>query len=250
MKILVYDYLTEYQKALWDISFLIEKFLASSKRWDFLYLTESSSVYSSNIEGNTLDLNSFMNTRMRRDKPKDAIEIENLIEAYEFAQTHELTEVHFLHAHARASRTLLIPSKQWIYRDEKIGVFGKEWLIYLAIEAEFVNEKMRELFVDIAELLQKNLTPEEDFYFASLIHLKFIHIHPFADWNGRLARLLEKWFLAEKLGKDFWKISSEQYYKEHRSEYYRNINLGVNYYELDYSQCLPFLLMLTKSLSL
>ncbi|WP_220392957.1 Fic family protein [Chitinophaga lutea] len=34
-----------------------------------------------------------------------------------------------------------------------------------------------------------------------MIHLVFVKIHPRADGNGRSARLLEKWFLAVKLGK-------------------------------------------------
>ncbi|MBN1116921.1 MAG: Fic family protein [Bacteroidales bacterium] len=37
------------------------------------------------------------------------------------------------------------------------------------------------------------------FYFASLIHLRFAHIHLFRDDNGRAARLIEKWFVAEIL---------------------------------------------------
>ncbi|MCK4554164.1 Fic family protein, partial [Candidatus Parcubacteria bacterium] len=58
----------------------------------------------------------------------------------------------------------------------------------------------------------------------------------------------EKWFLAEKLDKKSWLIQSEKYYKENLEQYYKNINLGVNYYELNYDQCLPFLLMLPKAL--
>lgn len=88
---------------------------------------------------------------------------------------------------------------------------------------------------------------EEVFYHASFIHLIFVHIHPFSDGNGRAARLLEKWFLAQKIGEIAWGIQSEKYYKEHQSEYYDNINLGVNYYELDYDRCIPFLLMLVSS---
>ena len=115
----------------------------------------------------------------------------------------------------------------------------------MAIEAEYVQEKMKELFDDIAFLLDTKLEEQEVFYYASFIHLVFVHIHPFADGNGRCARLLEKWFLSEKLGHNFWKLRSEEYYKENRETYYENINLGVNYYELNYDHSLAFLLLLT-----
>jgi Fic family protein len=75
-----------------------------------------------------------------------------------------------------------------------------------------------------------------------------VHIHPFSDGNGRAARLLEKWFLAEKLGVKFWAISSEKYYKENQKDYYKNINLGVNFYELNYDKCIDFLEMLPKTI--
>lgn len=84
---------------------------------------------------------------------------------------------------------------------------------------------MNYLFDDITELLSKKLTESEVFYYASLIHLMFVHVHPFTDGNGRLARILEKWFLSSILGIEFWKISSEQFYKENRNEYYKHINL-------------------------
>ena len=123
-------------------------------------------------------------------------------------------------------------------------MFGQSGLVYLAVEAEYIGAVMKSFFEDIATLFMTTLDPEEIFYFASLIHLRFAHIHPFADGNGRAARLLEKWFLAQKLGKSFWNIPSEKYYKNHQTDYYENINLGVNFYELDYNKCLPFLWML------
>jgi len=76
----------------------------------------------------------------------------------------------------------------------------------------------------------------------------FVHIHSFQDGNGRAARLLEKWFLASYLGKRDWQIPSEQCYKEHRAEYYENIKIGLNYYELNYYLSVPFLTMSVKSL--
>jgi len=246
MKILTQKYLQEYLKNIWEVDFLkLEKKLVN---FDFEYLLEASSVYSSNIEGNSIDLNSFMNAKMNKTKSKDIKEIDSLIKAYNFAKDNVLNEINLLYTHNLSSQTILIKSKRWKYRNEKVWVFWKNWLIYLAIEPEFVETKMKDLFDDITYLLKKDLSIEEVFYYSSLIHLVFVHIHPFFDWNGRTARLLEKWFLASKLGKNFWKISSEEYYYKNRQTYYQNINLWVNFYELNYDLSLNFLLMLIKSI--
>ena len=183
----------------------------SENQGEFEYLTKSSAIYSSNIEGNSIDLNSYMNYEMNKDKlkvGKEIVEIEDLIEAYGFAQNNELNEKNLLACHKIFSDTLLIRSKRGKYRIEQVGVF----------------------------------------YFASLIHLRFAQIHPFRDGNGRAARLIEKWFVAEKLGHDFWKMASEEYYKNNQAKYYETINLGVNYYELNYDKCIRFLEMLPNCL--
>jgi Fic family protein len=252
MRILDEKYFNQYNDLIGNqIEKLIDSFDFTEKTTDLGYKTQASAVYSSNIEGNSIDLNSFMNYKLSQDKfkpHKEIQEIENLILAYEYAQTNPLTENNFLICHKIFSKTLVIKSKQGNYRNEKVGVFGQSGLVYLAIEPENVQNAMTEFFIDLGTLLEKDLKKSEVFYFASLIHLKFAHIHPFRDGNGRAARLLEKWFLTEKIGKDFWKLSSEKFYKEHQADYYNNINLGVNYYELNYDKCMPFLMMLPKSL--
>ncbi len=91
----------------------------------------------------------------------------------------------------------MIKSKQGKYRQEPLGVFSDRGLVYLAVEPEYVQQQMAELFSEIAVLTSAYLSLDEVFYFASLIHLRFVHIHPFADGNGRAARILEKWFLVE-----------------------------------------------------
>ena len=242
------EYLTEIGNGIPN---LINGYDFSEANGGFDYLTKASAVYSSNIEGNSIDLNSFMNYELSKEKfkiGKEIEEIENLIVAYNFAQKNKLTETNLLHCHKTFSETLLIKSKRGKYRIEQVGVFGKTGMAYLAIEAEYVKNEMKLLFQDISELLSDKLTNTEVFYHASLIHLKFVHIHPFRDGNGRAARLVEKWFIAEKLGFDFWKLPSEEYYKINQQKYYNAINLGVNFYELNYNNCIAFIKLLPNSL--
>ena len=211
MKITERKYFDIYYKSIGkEIPELIKNFDFSENSGKFEYLTKSSAVYSSNIEGNSIDLNSYMNYEMNKDKfkaGKEIEEIDDLIRAYEFAQSNKLNEKNLLNCHKIFSNSLLISSKRGKYRTEQVGIFGKSGLAYMAVEPEFVEKEMKLFFQDLSKLISSELNEIEVFYFASMIHLRFAHIHPFRDGNGRAARLIEKWFIAEKLGRDFWRIT-------------------------------------------
>ena len=219
---------------------------------DFEYYLIASSLYSSKIEGNTLDANSFFRNRGNKSFPKkkEVQEIEDLVKAYKFASVSNLNKTNFLKTHEILSKTLLPVNLRGKIRKEQVGVRDTKTLrpVYLAVESQFVNKELRELFSDIAELLKRDLSHKEVFYYASMIHLWTAKIHPFMDGNGRSARLLEKWFLVSKLGLSAWSVNSEKYYWDHRSDYYQNIVLGYNYYALHWERCISFLLMLPEAL--
>jgi Fic family protein len=74
--------------------------------------------------------------------------------------------------------------------------------------------------------------------------LAFVKIHPFQDGNGRTARLIEKWFLIEKIGQKATSVQLEKNYYKELIDYYLNIRkIGLEYEHLDYSKSLDFLLM-------
>ncbi len=88
------------------------------------------------------------------------------------------------------------------------------------------------------------MNPFEIFYYASFCHLIFVKIHPFQDGNGRTARLLEKWFLMNKLGQKATFVQLEKNYYKQLKDYYANIRkLGLEYENLDYKKRLDFLVM-------
>ena len=224
-------------------------------------LQTASAVFSSNIEGNTLDLNSFSNAKLfgkNFPQHKEEQEIEDLIQAYIFAEENTLTEKTFLQCHKISSSTLLPESQQGKYRNQKVGVFGKSGLIYMAVEEEHVEKEMKILFEEIDFFCIKNnplsspyqgeINTMKIFFFASYIHLRFVHIHPFMDGNGRMARILEKWIIANCVGKNIWSVQTEEIYKNNRQQYYDSINIGVNFYERDYNKAFPFLSLLPNNL--
>jgi Fic family protein len=119
---------------------------------------------------------------------------------------------------------------------------------YVAATPYEVASEMEKFYSDIESLLKEVLSIQEIFFFASMIHLVCVKIHPWNDGNGRSGRLYEKWFLAQKLGEKAWFIDSERNYYEHHQTYYNNLHvLGLEYPDLDYNKALPFLLMLPNA---
>lgn len=217
---------------------------------DFKFYLSQAAVHSSNIEGNTLSFDTYLKTTEfnLHLKTKEIKEIEDLIAAYEFARENDLTLDNILQAHQCLTQSILVKKERGKIRKVKVGVRSEGKLIYLAIEPELVRQELKKLFHDIAFLIKTELSIEEVFYYAAYIHLVFVNIHPFVDGNGRVTRLIEKWFLAKKLGESAWCIASEKNYWDHRTLYYKNLQIGVNYYEVRYEKSIPFLLMLADVL--
>lgn len=199
----------------------------------FAHMIIASSVYSSQIEGNSLDLNSFFRAKANVPKNKEVIEVDDLVSAYNFAEHNLLNEENIKTTHKILSSHFknILSKQKGKYRQIRVGIQSERGLVYLAIEPENIEVEMKKLFADINILISRELSFTEILYYASFIHFLFAKIHPFADGNGRSARLIEKWFLAHKLGNIIWATQSEKYYWINRGLYYQNLSIGVNYYE-------------------
>jgi Fic family protein len=251
-KILNHTYFTEYKKQLvLDVEKNFSKLRNKPQSAeDFNFYLANSAVHSSNIEGNTVNFDTYLKASEHKLhlKTKEIKEIEELIQAYEYARKNNLTLTTILKAHELITQSILIKKERGKIRKVKVGVRSEGRLIYLAIEPELIKPELEKLFDDIALLLKSKLTTEEIFYYAAYIHLVFVNIHPFVDGNGRATRLIEKWFLAKMLGENAWCITSEKNYWDNRPTYYKNLQIGVNYYEVKYEKSIPFLLMLPNAL--
>ena len=80
------------------------------------------------------------------------------------------------------------------FRVGQEGVFNGEQCIFMAPPAQFVPQLMEELF----NWMKRSQREVHPLILSSVFHYEFVFIHPFADGNGRMARLwhtaiLSKW---------------------------------------------------------
>ncbi|MEZ4986907.1 MAG: Fic family protein [Saprospiraceae bacterium] len=218
----------------------------------FDFYNSVSSVYSSKIEGEEIDFDSFfkhkfLNVQYHPDYTKKS---QDLLNAYEFILNHEFNRANIFEAHKILSNHLLPATQRGQIRNTPMFVINEEDRIeYVACDQFKIETALSAFFDAIEKLFKQELTPIEVFFYAAQIHLVFVKIHPFQDGNGRTARLMEKWFLIQHFGNDAVAIELEKNYYQNRKAYYDNIRkLGLEYDSLDYLKALDFLLMTIHSL--
>lgn len=253
--ILTNDFLNTYISLL-DIDIKSAFREVKEQEWtveNFRFYTAVSVMSSSRIEGEELEIDSYVKHKILdieylpnlTEKPND------LYLAYEFARDNTLSLENFFKAHTIATTNLLPASQRGVVRTGNMVVMEQQTnrIQYEAALSSIVKREFEHFWNELSDLINTTLSENDIFYYAALIHLVFVKIHPFNDGNGRIARLLEKWFLATKLGEKAWYIGSENYYYQNLQAYYNNLaRIGLFYDELNYEKGLPFLLMLPNAL--
>ncbi len=220
---------------------------------NYRFFTAVSVMSSSKIEGEEMEVDSYVKHKTLNieylpnliEKPND------LYEAYEFARDNKLTLQNFLKSHSIATKHLLPELQRGVVRTGNMLIMEPQTqrIQYEAASSAIVKNEFENLWNELDDLLQTKLNIMEVFYYAALLHVVFVKVHPFNDGNGRTGRLLEKWFLSSMLGEKAWYIGSEYHYYKNLQSYYNNLTrIGLFYDELQYEKCLPFLLMLAQSL--
>lgn len=218
----------------------------------FDFYNAVSSVFSSKIEGEDIELDSFFKHKFLKVEfnPDYTARANDLFAAYQLLQTKELNLNNFLEAHAIITRNILPISQQGLLRNSPMVVMNGEGKIeYSAADPSVVNSEIDQLFHDIEIVLSLDLDEYEVLYYSAQIHFWLVKIHPFYDGNGRAARLLEKWFLVAHFKEKGFALQTEKSYYQNLQDYYNNLRkTGFEYEDTDFSKAINFMLMSSKAI--
>ena len=179
------------------------------------------SIHSSlKIEANSLSLGQVrdvINGKMVLGEQKEIQEVKNSYVAYEkFSeiQPFSIKSIKMFHG----IMTKYVVEESGNFRRGEEGVFNGDECIFMAPLAQFVPQLMDDLFSWMKEE-KNNVHP---LIMSSVFHYEFVFIHPFADGNGRMARLWHTAMLA-KWKPIFEYIPIESQIERFQNEYYEVI---------------------------
>ena len=172
------------------------------------------------IEANSLSLGQVRDViegHLVLGEQKEIQEVKNAYAAYqelEKVDPYSLKDLKRLHG----IMTRYTVEESGSFRKGEEGVFNGDQCIFMAPPARMVPGLMTDLF-DWMEREQKTVHP---LILSSVFHYEFVFIHPFADGNGRMARLWHTAILS-KWKPVFVYIPIESQIEKFQDDYYKAI---------------------------
>ncbi len=196
---------------------------------------------STSIEGNILNRYEVKKVLAgeKIDAPKrDIFEIKNYRDAILYIskfveKKRKITLKTILKIQGLVTKNTLTQDKCGYFRKGDVYVVSKRGnkiikISYTGPKSKQVPELVKNLVIWLDKTAKENICPV---IVAGIAHSEIAAIHPFADGNGRTARLLATLILYQR-GYDFRKLFAlEDYYNQNRPAYYKAIHLGKNYQE-------------------
>ena len=182
-----------------------------------------SSLFSARIEGNTLELHEV--DESRKSKTREKKEVFNILKALEWIHSNKSPKL--------ITKEVLLTLHEYVldgigadlgkFRQEPSAIFNQAGI------AVYMTPPPTHLPFLLDQLI--SYTAHEDDHpavTAGVFHFTFEKIHPFIDGNGRVGRLLASLILKQRDYALRGLVSMEEYFNEHRSDYYDLLSITDN----------------------
>ena len=181
-----------------------------------------SSLFSARIEGNTLELDELDSGSSKNREKK---EVMNILKALEW--------IHSPNAPELITTEVLLTLHEYVLdgvgfdlgklRTEPSAIFNQAGVaVYMAPPPSQLPGLLDQLITYVTE------SEDHPAIVAGVSHFTFEKIHPFIDGNGRVGRLLSALILKQRDYALRSLVGMEEYFNEHRSDYYDLLSITEN----------------------
>ncbi len=128
-------------------------------------------------------------------KSNNEVIVKNMLNAYSYIHNNSINKENILNLYKIISNNCLKKNEKLIndnyYRHDSVDIVG---LNERVVDKGVSHNKLSELMDDLIEFIHKNKTIDEHNLAPHIIHYYLIYLHPYFDYNGRIARVLSYWY--------------------------------------------------------
>ena len=128
-------------------------------------------------------------------KTKNEIIVKNMLEAYSYVRENNITKENILNLYNLISNECLEDVEKLkdnnFYRHDTVNIIGGNEKI---VDKGVSFLKLEKMMDDLLIYIHKDKSIEEQLLTPHVIHYYLIYLHPYFDYNGRMARVLSYWY--------------------------------------------------------
>jgi len=121
--------------------------------------------------------------------------VKNMIEAYNYVQDKDITTDNIYSLYNILSKKCLRDDEKLIndnyYRHDGVNIIGNnERVVDTGVNYKYLEKGMN----DLVTYINSPKTKAEQIFAPHIIHYYIVYLHPYFDFNGRMARVLSHWY--------------------------------------------------------
>lgn len=149
--------------------------------------------------------------------------IKNMLEGYNFIRNNKITEENIYKLYQILSKNSLkdfelLQSSEY-YRHDEVNIVNEYGTI---VDSGVDYKLLPSLMMDLISFINNKKTFDEHLIASHIIHYYFVYIHPYFDYNGRMARVLSFWYNYQNAPSISLLVTSEAI-KSTKNSYYNAI---------------------------
>lgn len=121
--------------------------------------------------------------------------VKNMLLGYEFVKRHDITEENIFQLYKILSKKCLKDTEQLnpnaLYRHDEVNIVdGANAVVDRGVDWQLLPALMKQLI----DFMNTDKTYEEHLIASHIVHYYLVYLHPYFDYNGRMARVLSFWY--------------------------------------------------------